>query len=104
MDVLGIRGGAFADSHGTGQIREVCLAADMAWPQARVGALCEAVVEWQHVVLGRLSHEPILQIAQLLRLRICEVVRLREVLLTILGGDLDRGTEQCSTYRQRVLQ
>ena len=60
------------------------LAADVAGPQARVGALREAVVEWQHVVLGGLGHEAILQIAQLLWLHVGEVVGLGEVLLDVV--------------------
>jgi hypothetical protein len=38
----------------------VRLAADVAGSQGRVGALGEAVIERQHVVLGGLGHEAIL--------------------------------------------
>jgi hypothetical protein len=52
--------------------------------QVRIGTLCEAVVEGQHVVLGCLRHEAVLQIAQLLRLRGRQIVGLREVLVNVV--------------------
>src|SRR5438270_9049821 len=84
VDVLRVGRGTLAEADGARGIDEARLAADMARVQPRVGALCEAIVEWKHVVLGRFSHEPILQLAQLRWLLGREIVSLREVLVDVV--------------------
>src|SRR4029079_13012284 len=65
-------------------VDELRLAADMTRMQVWIGTLREAVVKRQHVVLGRFGHEPVLQLAPLLRLLGRQIIGLREVLVDVV--------------------
>src|SRR5499427_1490487 len=60
------------------------LPAKMAWPQRRIRALRESVIEREYVELRGFDHEPTLEFAQLLRLLGGEVIRLGKVLLDVV--------------------
>src|SRR5499426_604059 len=60
------------------------LPAKMAWPQRRIRALRESVIEREYVELRGFGHEAALEFAQLLRLLGGEVVRLGKVLLDVV--------------------
>src|SRR5580658_203422 len=66
VHVFGVRRRSLTDPNSAWRIDEVRYSPDMAGVQRRIGTLGEAIVEGQHVVLGRLGHEPILQFTQLL--------------------------------------
>ena len=76
--VLGVGRRGLGD-YGPGVVAEIRPSGDQAWPQARIAALREAVVERENVVLLCLDPEVILQLFQLLRIFSRDVVRFAEV-------------------------
>ena len=78
--VLEVRRGAFGNARLAGEVGEHAAPAREAGADADVEALDRAVVEREHVVLGGLDPEQVLQLAQLRGLLVGEVHGLAEVL------------------------
>ncbi len=78
-DVVGFRGAALREADHAWIEGDAVAAVEVAGPERHICSLHKPIIEGQHVVLGGLGHEQLLEFTKLLRVLASEIDRLTEI-------------------------